>query len=131
MEKHVTLVGVLHAGFSLMGLLAAGIVFLAIGGGGFLSGDPEAMWITGTVAVAIASFLAVLSLPGFIGGIGLLLRKSWARVLLLIVAVLGLLNIPFGTALGIYTLWVLTKPEASAYLRGAGPPPVTPGRVVI
>jgi hypothetical protein len=39
-------------------------------------------------------------------------RKPWGRVLAIIAAILALLKIPFGTALGIYTLWVLA-PAAS------------------
>jgi hypothetical protein len=55
---------------------------------------------------------------GFFGMIHLLLawglyeRQPWARVLGIVVACLALIRIPFGTALGIYTLWVLA-PESS------------------
>jgi len=44
---------------------------------------------------------------GLVAGIGLLQRESWARVLAIVVGIIGLLSVPFGTALGIYTLWVL------------------------
>jgi len=44
---------------------------------------------------------------------GLFERQSWARMLGVIVGFLALLRIPLGTALGIYTLWVLL-PESSA-----------------
>jgi hypothetical protein len=37
--------------------------------------------------------------------------KPWARVLAIILSALHLLNIPFGTALGIYGLWVLLSNE--------------------
>lgn len=40
-------------------------------------------------------------------GIGLLRRASWARLLAIIVAFLSLIKLPLGTALGVYTLWVL------------------------
>ncbi|MHB8608495.1 MAG: hypothetical protein ACYDCG_09365 [Candidatus Acidiferrales bacterium] len=43
---------------------------------------------------------------------GLLERQPWARILGIVLAFLTLLRIPFGTALGIYTLWVLL-PESS------------------
>jgi len=39
-------------------------------------------------------------------------RQPWARVFAIVIALLALLRFPFGTALGIYTLWVL-MPEAS------------------
>lgn len=44
---------------------------------------------------------------------GLFERQPWARALGLVLGILALLRIPFGTALGIYTLWVLA-PEQSA-----------------
>jgi len=43
---------------------------------------------------------------------GLFERESWARVLGIVVGILALLRFPLGTALGIYTLWVLL-PESS------------------
>jgi hypothetical protein len=44
---------------------------------------------------------------GFIAGWGLLQRQEWARTVALVVGFVALLNVPLGTALGIYTLWVL------------------------
>jgi hypothetical protein len=58
------------------------------------------------VAAVLASGLALLV------GYALLTRRPWGRVLAIIVAVLSLIKMPFGTALGIYTLWVLA-PMAS------------------
>jgi hypothetical protein len=52
------------------------------------------------------------------GGVYLLLawglseRQPWARILGIVVGFLALIRFPFGTALGIYTLWVLL-PESS------------------
>jgi hypothetical protein len=63
-----------------------------------------------TLIVVLTSIGALLSL---VTGISLLMRKSWGRVLAIIVAILSLIKIPFGTALGIYTLWVLL-PSSSA-----------------
>jgi len=64
------------------------------------------------------SFIAILifvkGAAGFLAGWGLLQRESWARILSIVLALLALLNIPFGTALGIYTLWVLLPAGADA-----------------
>jgi hypothetical protein len=38
---------------------------------------------------------------------GLFDRRPWARILALVLGFLAILSFPFGTALGIYTLWVL------------------------
>jgi len=34
-------------------------------------------------------------------------REDWARTIALVVGFVALLNVPLGTALGVYTLWVL------------------------
>ncbi len=46
------------------------------------------------------------SLPLLVGW-SLLTRRTWGRVLAIVAAVLVLFKFPFGTALGVYTLWVL------------------------
>lgn len=111
MDKHVTAVAVIHIGFGVLGLLAALFVFLAVAGGGLLSGDLEAIFITTGIATAVGGFLALTSLPSLIGGFGLLARKNWARILILVVAVFDLLNVPVGTAIAVYTFWVLLQDE--------------------
>lgn len=45
-------------------------------------------------------------------GIGLLKRAPWGRIVALIAGFISLLNIPFGLALGIYTIWVLLSGDA-------------------
>jgi predicted nucleic acid-binding Zn ribbon protein len=46
---------------------------------------------------------------GFLAGWGLIDRQPWARMLAMVLGVLSLPDFPFGTALGIYTLWTLSK----------------------
>jgi len=67
------------------------------------------------VGGAIALFLLIVSIPSVIAGIGLYCFKSWARLLAIIVSALHLLNIPFGTALGIYGFWVLLSSDSQAF----------------
>ncbi len=40
-------------------------------------------------------------------GYALLTRQPWGRILAIIFAIIALIHFPFGTALGVYTLWVL------------------------
>ena len=50
---------------------------------------------------------------GFTAGWGLMHRERWARVLALVLAFLLLfINIPVGTAVGVYTMWVLLPRES-------------------
>jgi hypothetical protein len=67
-------------------------------------------------------FLLATALPGLVGGIGLLRFRPWARILGIVVAVLNLIHVPFGTAVGIYGLWVLFNKETEALFSGAPPP---------
>ena len=38
-------------------------------------------------------------------------HRPWARILVLVLEFINLIEIPIGTALGIYTIWVLFKDE--------------------
>jgi hypothetical protein len=98
----------------LVGVTIAGIVLF----GGAISGDRDAMLITGAVGAGIACLLIIVSLPGMVAGIGLLKMRGWARIVAIIVGVLHILSFPLGTALGIYTLWVLLNAETEAMFRG-------------
>jgi zinc-ribbon domain len=75
-------------------------------GGPFPGGFPLDRLISGGLMFAgfwVAAF-AVLEL---VTAWGLFERRPWARILALVLGFLALLRFPFGTALGIYTLWVL------------------------
>ena len=66
------------------------------------------------VSSQIFVVIGAISLPGLIGGIGLLNLASWSRIFMIVISALDLLNVPFGTALGIYGIWTLTRPETEA-----------------
>ncbi|HLP46667.1 MAG TPA: PspC domain-containing protein [Candidatus Deferrimicrobium sp.] len=114
MEEHIKILGILYLAFSAVGLIAAFALFIIISGGGLISGDNTVITITTVVGTAIAGILFILSIPGIIGGMGLLKKQNWARILVLVLGIIDLINIPFGTALGIYTIWVLTNKETEA-----------------
>jgi hypothetical protein len=122
MRQHVPILGwcfvVYHALLALVGI-CIGVV---VAGAGAISGEREAMFITGTVGIAIAGFLIVLSLPGIICGLGILKFRPWARIMAIILGVLHLLSFPFGTALGVYALVVMMNDEVAALF---GQAPVT------
>lgn len=118
MDKHLTVLGVLYLVLSAFGLVGAGIVFLTVAGGGLLSGDPTAMSLGVGIGSVVASFLAAISIPGLVAGLGLLRHASWSRMLALIVGGLNLIQIPFGTIVGIYAIWVLVQDESIQLLNG-------------
>jgi hypothetical protein len=120
MNRHLSLLGLLHLVIGCFGMVAALIVFVALVGGGIFSGEAGAFLVTTTLGTVLGVFLAALSLPSLIAAFGLMGRKEWARPLTLVVSVFHLFNIPFGTALAIYSFWVLTRPEAVEMLRSTG-----------
>jgi hypothetical protein len=63
---------------------------------------------------AIGLTISVFALAGIIAGWGLMARAPWARMLAIILGCIGLIHFPLGTALGIYTLWVLVPEGAAA-----------------
>jgi hypothetical protein len=55
----------------------------------------------------IGWIFVVAALLGVAAGWGLLERQPWARMLAIILGCFGLIEVPFGTSIGIYSLWVL------------------------
>jgi hypothetical protein len=54
---------------------------------------------------------------GFLTGWGLLRYEEWARIVALVLGFIALLSVPLGTALGIYTLWVLLPRQSDEEYR--------------
>jgi hypothetical protein len=114
MTTHVKVLGVLYIVLSSIGVCAALFLALALGTASGIVGQtasPEdaavALPVIGLAGTAFVVFLLALSLPGLITGIGLLKLQPWARIAGIVLAAINLINIPIGTALGIYGLWVL------------------------
>ena len=132
MEKHVTIVAILHLAYCAMGLIAGIIVFAVFSGiGAIVTHVPDttteeavgAAAILMVIGTVIAAGLILFAIPGIVGAIGLLKHKEWGRILVLIVSFFDLLHIPIGTALGGYSIWVLFHNETIPLFRAAGPPP--------
>jgi hypothetical protein len=121
MHTHIRVLAVLQMVYGALGLLMA-VLFAALFGGiatvvGFsapLDESVVAVPILATIGALGAGIIAVLSLPRLIAGIGLLYFQPWARILAVVVSVLGLLDFPVGTALGVYGLWVLFTRQGAA-----------------
>ena len=116
-HKHLTI-------FSILLITYDSLLFLI--GIGFLKGfsliegliqDQTASLVLSSVGSIVGSILLFVSIPAIIAGIGLIYRKSWSRLLALIICSLKLFNIPFGTALGIYGFWILMQDEVIDLLK--------------
>ena len=112
MKKHVTIVGAIQIGFGTLGLIAAFVVYFALSfAKGFIQDQEIPSMIIGFLRVSLPILIAMLSILGLVGGIGLLSFKPWARILVIVVAALGCLNIPIGTLVGVYSIWVLMQDD--------------------
>jgi len=120
MKTHIQVLGVLF--LISAGLLAFFAVAIPLGLGlvGALigqSGDPDArtgMAVMGLFGTGLAILLSLLAILWGICGYGILKHKSWARIFAIILCALSLIKIPFGTALGIYGLWIMFNKETEA-----------------
>ncbi|HMD70128.1 MAG TPA: zinc ribbon domain-containing protein [Bryobacteraceae bacterium] len=65
----------------------------------------------------LSGLWALTGVAGIVVGWGLLTRQPWARILAIVFGCIALIHIPFGTALGIYTLWVLLPAESEREYR--------------
>ena len=70
------------------------------------------------ILLCIAFFIALIAAPSLITGWGLIKLRPWGRMMAIVMAFIVLLHPPFGTALGIYTLYVLLPAEAGAEYDG-------------
>lgn len=110
MDRHVRILAVLNIIFGLAGLFGGSLVLLFLGGfRGFMdwANRTGGSAMFNVIAAGLLIFTMTLAAPCFVTGAGLLGWKPWARVLGIVVCALNLMNFPFGTALGLYGLWVL------------------------
>jgi hypothetical protein len=113
MDTHVKVLAVLHIAMGAIGLVGACVLMLVFGGAAGIigsMGDPDvriAMPILGITGMALVVVVLVRSLPGIIVGIGLLKYRPWARIGGIVLSILDLIWVPFGTVVGVYGLWVL------------------------
>ena len=115
-QRHIRMLGILWLAFSawnvigaIVLLVLANTIFLHIPASGMMSDSPT--WLHPFLS-SLGFLVAGKAAAGFLVGWGLLQREAWARILTIVMAFVALFNIPFGTALGIYTLWVLLPAES-------------------
>ncbi|HUI76563.1 MAG TPA: zinc ribbon domain-containing protein [Bryobacteraceae bacterium] len=108
---HVRLLGIFWLALSGLHLMP-GLIVLSFAGHGWWFLPPGVPGFVHGILSIVGWALVGGSILGLVTGWGLLQREPWARTLAIVMGFLHLLNMPFGTALGIYTLWVLL-PAAS------------------
>jgi hypothetical protein len=112
MDTHHKVVALLHMVFAAMTLLAIAAVTLFFGVfSSFFSGSDFPLAIVAAFVAALAVPFALIALAELVAGAMFLAGRQGARPWLIAMGVLQLLNLPFGTAVGAYTLWALLRTE--------------------
>ncbi|MBZ5526216.1 MAG: zinc ribbon domain-containing protein [Acidobacteriia bacterium] len=112
LARHVQLLGIFWITYSTLHLIG-GAVLIILSHTLFPHlvnmGAPEFLPL---LLTCVAVFLLVKAVLGITAGWGLVQRASWARILSIVLGFLALLHVPFGTAIGVYTIWALLPPGA-------------------
>ena len=113
MKTHINILGWIYIIFGLLSIFLGVIISLLIVGGGWISGDETAITITSIVAICTGGLFIAFSVPGVVAGMGVLKHKMWGRILSIVLGILNLPGFPVGTAIGVYTLYVMLDDETS------------------
>jgi hypothetical protein len=124
MPVHTDVLAWLHVVWGVFGLLTAAALGVLAAGTGAALVELGSMDRTGKAAMGVlvvcGAALALFGATMALVGRGLLRRRRAGRVAALALAVPNLVLVPFGTALGLYTFWVLLNDDAR---REFGRPP--------
>jgi hypothetical protein len=113
-SSQVRTLGILWLALSLLRLLPA-LAMMGVGHWGW-HWAPIPHFL-GPLFGLLGGLLAIRTVLGVVTGVGLMNYQPWARSLSLVLGCLGLFDLPLGTALGIYTLWVMLSDGADAEYR--------------
>ena len=111
MEKHLKVIGWLWIIWGVLStlMIIGGLIIINAN-----TGAREARLIT----IGAVTFLIPNVIANILAGYGLFQYKGWARIMAIILAIIVLLAFPIGTALGIYTLVVMSNKETVSFIKG-------------
>lgn len=122
MNAHVRLLGVLHVVWGGMGLLLGGAALLLATGAAAIArttaGDSIAATFTAFMFLTFATALLAGGLANAWAGRAVGRHQSVGRTIVLVISLLNIFVLPFGTALAVYALWVLLHNETRALFVG-------------
>jgi hypothetical protein len=118
MDRHVRILGTLNMVYGIVGAVVAIVILIRFGGfnGVYAAFNED---IVGLVAVILVAFQLLIAAPCVLAGYHVRKLQDWARVMLIMVSAVNVLNVPFGTLIGSYGLWVLMTPETDPLFQNA------------
>jgi tRNA A-37 threonylcarbamoyl transferase component Bud32 len=116
-EDHLKIVAYIRLGLGSLFLVAALVLFsLLVVPGIVVPENRDDLPILMAYGAVIALLPLVAAVWDLVGGVGLLKRRRWARILVLIGCVPELFAFPVWTATGVYTIWILMQKETKKLL---------------
>jgi zinc-ribbon domain len=114
---HVRLLGILWLAVSAFRLVPGLFLISFFGHGPMHFMGPDVPLFVFGLMRAVGTVFLIGAIAGLITGWGLLDRQPWARMLAIVLGCFNLIDLPFGTALGVYTLWVLLPAKSEEEYR--------------
>ena len=111
-DLHLQVLGYIYLVMGILGCIGSAVVGYLFYGSGPYTYAPETqeMLIIAGYGTIILGILVFASIASVITGIGLIRSSPWSKTFLWILSIIGLIDFPLGTVLGIYAIWVLTRP---------------------
>ena len=117
MQKHIRIVSILLVVLGVFYLLGAGFITIF----GLMATNNQAQTANVALLPAILTGGTIL-LPLILIGVAHILTasafrsgKNWSRIALWILAIINLGNVPVGTGIGLYAMWVLLNTRQNAF----------------
>jgi ABC-type Fe3+ transport system permease subunit len=118
LQNHLSILGTFWIIVGVLFLIPSLGLFFASGAAHFVIHDNVfARTLGPALFTLLGGTFLVLAIGGILVGLGLRDRKPWARTIAIVLGVLSLFHPPVGTALGIYTLWVLMSDDGGVEYR--------------
>ncbi len=103
-----------------MSTLALGVGAVALITTASRGGSEVAAGVTAFIFTALAIIAIIWGAAHVIVGVPLRRRQPWARIMALALGSVDLLLLPYGTALGVYALWILLSEQGKSVFAAPG-----------
>jgi len=113
MVTHVKVIAAIYLVFGALGLVGAlfsSVLFGVLATVAGTSGNPDGPIggaVLGLTGAALTSILLAFAIPSIVCAWGLWTFRNWARILGIVLAIVGLVHFPLGTIFGVYALFIL------------------------
>jgi hypothetical protein len=96
---------------------SVGMLFLSSVARFLIHDNPVARLFGPLALMLLGGSILLVAAGGILVGRGLRNREPWTRTAAIVLGILAIVHPPFGTALGIYTLWVLLSDDGGTEYR--------------